>query len=110
MNQLLGLCLVLGLGLPVSNPMAECTDPASFGAVPDDGLGDSAAIQQALDSVPVGGVVCLGRGTFDIETPLTLSRRLTLQGHWDTTLAMLADSHGNPNNVMEIPGWYQIRR
>jgi|GEM_PF-2223723 len=107
MNQILGLCLVLGLGLPVSNLMAGCIDPASFGAVPDDNLGDSAAIQQALDSVPVGGVVCLGSGTFDIETPLTLSRRLTLQGHWDTTLAMLADSNGNPNNVMEIPGLYQ---
>lgn len=107
MTRLLGFCLILGVGIPPANSLAACTDPASFGAVPDDNAGDSTAIQQALDAVPAGGVVCLGSGTFDIETPLTLSRRLTLQGHWDTTLAMRADSNGNPNTVMEIPGLYQ---
>lgn len=107
MKLLLGASLVVGVFAYTGQVMADCLNPASFGAMPDDGVGDSAAIQQALDTVPLGGVVCLGSGTFDIETPLTLSRRLTLQGNWDTTLAMQADSAGNPNSIMEIPGYYQ---
>ena len=107
MNRLVGLSIALGLYIHTGLAQANCVNPASFGAVPNDGMGDSAAIQQALDSVPLGGVVCLGSGTFEIETPLTLSRRLTLQGSWDTTLAMQADSAGNPNSIMEIPGFYQ---
>ncbi len=71
MKLLLGVSLVVGVFTYTGQVMADCLNPASFGAVPNDGVGDSAAIQQVLDAIPLGGVVCLGSGTFDIGTPLT---------------------------------------
>ena len=54
MNRLVGLSIALGLYIHTGLAQANCVNPASFGAVPNDGMGDSAAIQQALDSVPLG--------------------------------------------------------
>lgn len=46
----------------------SCIDPSRYGAVPDDGKPDTAAIQQAIDAAASsGGNVCLGKGVFHVE-------------------------------------------
>jgi hypothetical protein len=47
-----------------------CADITLFGAIPDDGKCDTAAIQKALDyCVSMGGAVCVPRGTYTIKLP-----------------------------------------
>jgi len=43
-----------------------CVDPVAFGAVPNDGVSDLAAIQAALDQ-PGPHMVCLRAGTWDVD-------------------------------------------
>ena len=68
------------------SPIAEPRVPAGerlvteFGALPDDGVDDTAAIQAALDAVNAagGGTLVFPAGRFDIRINPTLSRALTL--------------------------------
>lgn len=47
---------------------------ACFGAVPDDQTGDSAAIQNAIDSVPDNWTVFFPAGVYLIDIPLEIGR------------------------------------
>jgi hypothetical protein len=48
--------------------VVACLDPAQFGAVPDDGKSDTAAIQAAIDeAADKQQPVCLGKGVFELE-------------------------------------------
>lgn len=60
---------------PQNDSSGYGTNVKSFGAIPNDRRDDTAAIQAAIDSVPVpndtnarGGVVFLPRGTYDVTT------------------------------------------
>lgn len=105
---LLGLCALVALGAcgsggdnaapPVANPppatpssftpspIAEPRVPAGerlvteFGAIPDDGVDDTAAIQAALDAVSAagGGTLVFPPGRFDLRINPALKRALTL--------------------------------
>ena len=47
---------------------ATCVNPASYGAVPNDGKPDTAALQQAIDHAEaISGDVCLGPGEWDVD-------------------------------------------
>jgi hypothetical protein len=51
-----------------------------YGAVPDDGLDDTAAIQAALGAAADGDVVRLPAGTFQITNRLTCNRAIAFEG------------------------------
>lgn len=73
-------------------------DATRFGAVPDDGLDDTAAIQRAIDSLPrdgdgvpdagtpIGGTVIFPRGTFNTSTPLRIPTAVRLRGQGAATI------------------------
>jgi hypothetical protein len=71
---------------PGDEPVRVATDMAmanirDFGAVPDDGLDDRAAIQSAVDSLPQGGTVYFPRGSYVLERAVIANTsRLTLLG------------------------------
>ena len=67
------------------------TNVSSFGAIPNDGLDDTAAIQAAIDSLPlsagvpnglspIGGIIAIGAGEFTLSQPLRISSGVWLQG------------------------------
>jgi hypothetical protein len=61
--------------------LAACIDPVAYGAVPNDGKPDQAAIQRAIDAAEASsGEVCLGRGTFELERPGTTASLLVAKG------------------------------
>jgi len=53
----------------------------SFGAIPDDGIDDTAAIQRGIDAVSAsgGGTLVFAKGRYDIAIDPVLRRALTLQ-------------------------------
>ncbi|MEM7119361.1 MAG: glycosyl hydrolase family 28-related protein [Chloroflexota bacterium] len=53
--------------------VAMATNVTDFGAVPDDGLDDTQAIQDAIDAT-VSGAVFLPAGQYDISAPLTITK------------------------------------
>jgi hypothetical protein len=66
-------------------------DPAQFGAFPNDGIDDTAAIQAAIDalprgpgvpigSTPAGGIILLREGVYDTSWSLYLHSGVTLRG------------------------------
>jgi hypothetical protein len=66
--------------LPVFAAAAACVDPASHGAVPDDGKSDTAAIQEAIDlAIRTTHRVCLGPGVFELERTRAIGS-LTITG------------------------------
>jgi Pectate lyase superfamily protein len=62
-----------------SIPAAEVLVTA-FGAIPDDGIDDTAAIQRAINAVSVGGgTLVFPPGRYDVSIDPTLRRALTIQ-------------------------------
>jgi len=45
----------------------QCTDPALYGALPDDGQDDRAQVQQAIDEAHDGGTICFRNGTYQFS-------------------------------------------
>ncbi len=77
-----------------------CKDPVSYGAVPNDGISDRAAIQAAIDADP-SGVVCLGLGRWTVErAPVGSRNRFAAISTWHgTTIA-----GSGPATVLELAG------
>lgn len=83
--------------------IASCGTPRSFGAIPDDGADDRAAIQNAIDSC-VGGVVKLERGKYNVVTPyprpagvyamLVSKTGTTLEGQGESTIIEFSGNNG----------------
>lgn len=57
-------------------------DVTKFGAIANDGIDDTYAVQQALDAAEAngGGIVRLPRGRFQMNDPLRIPRRVLLKG------------------------------
>jgi hypothetical protein len=55
---------------PLTGTPGGCIDPATYGAIPNDGLDDRPAIQSAIDAAAAAGgrEICLGAGVFDVTT------------------------------------------
>ena len=79
-----------------------CSSPRSFGAIPDDGADDRAALQAALNAC-AGATLTLEAGRYDVITPpaprpyamLTLPAGLTLQGAGvSSVIAFSGDNSG----------------
>jgi len=80
-----------------------CYDPADFGAVPDDGIDDSAPSQQALDAASVaGGRVCFGHGRWRLSRARgdTYNRFAALSTHG----AHVDIQGAGPETVLEVVG------
>ena len=80
-----------GVGQPLAPPIRYGLDVRDFGAIPNDGIDDSDAIQAAIDALPkgpgvpmgsspVGGVVLLPAGVWDLAKPLRIHSGVTLRG------------------------------
>jgi len=77
----------------------HCVNPRDYGAIPDDGIPDGAALQAVLEAAPPGAVICLESGTYEIDTTLEIKKPVTIRGVWNTTLAI----HGGPHTLIAIP-------
>ena len=64
----------------VQSKLRETSSVKDFGATGDGVTDDSAAIQAAIDATPAGGSLYIPRGTYVINTGLTIGRAITLQG------------------------------
>ena len=89
--------LIPGAATPLPTPIRYGVDVRYFGAIPNDGVDDSAAIQAAIDSLPkangvpigstpVGGVVLIPAGVWDVARTLTLHSGVTLRGAGHATV------------------------
>lgn len=58
---------------------------ADFGAVPNDGQDDTAAINAAINASRAGDTIHFGEGTFDISSELVIRSNRTYKG-WDATI------------------------
>ena len=85
-----------GSGLP-SAPVEIGVNVMDFGAVPDDGIDDTAAINAAINSLPLsdgapsgqapaGGIVLFPAGTFNISSTIRLHSGVKLEGVGPTTV------------------------
>jgi len=91
---------------------AACVDPAAFGAVPNDGMSDTQAIQQAIDRAETGaGEVCLGPGEWDLDRSkgipsLVIERGpLVIRGAGTTTvLRMKGSGHHGAWRAIQVRG------
>jgi hypothetical protein len=90
---------------------AVVADPTKFGARPNDNIDDTAAIQAAIDSLPVGsgvpgsgragdvvgGLVTLGLGVFNTSAPLRIPSGVWLKGQGDGTT--IVNNSFDPNSA-----------
>lgn len=82
---------------------------ADFGAIPDDGLDDSAAIQAAINASQAGDIINFGPGTYDLHSALQVrSNReykgwnATLKRHGDNVFAMETDGHNYNITITDL--------
>jgi hypothetical protein len=96
-------------------------DVRAFGAIPNDGIDDTSAIQAAIDSLPpgigvpggkttTGGVVNFPAGTFNLSSPLRLTSCVWLRGQGDgstgTILANTSTDAGSTAILFYTPWWH----
>src|SRR5262249_36499772 len=72
---------------PASSSVVSVSD---FGAIPNDGVDDTAAIQRAIDALPrsggpVGGLVLFPAGRFNTVRPIQLPSGVWLRGQGNAT-------------------------
>jgi hypothetical protein len=84
---------------------AGVVDVRDYGAIPDDGVDDTAAIQAALDDHPSGNhIIYLSNGVYNISDQLTFAgsqKRNILQGqNRDQTIIKLDDNLGFTGSVI----------
>lgn len=79
---------------------AACEDPVAYGAIPNDGVSDRAAIQAAIDADP-DGTVCLGVGRWTVDrAPLgSYNRFAAISTHRGTSIR-----GEGPGTVLELVG------
>ena len=68
------------------------------------GRDDSAAIQAALNSAPAGQVVMLSAGTFIVNSPLMISRSITLRGSGAQVTKLVKTNGAKPRTSTIISG------
>ncbi|CAN5572850.1 hypothetical protein BH09PLA1_BH09PLA1_02890 [soil metagenome] len=89
------------------NPRNGAVNVRDFGAIPDDGIDDTDAIQAAINSLPrgngvptgadpMGGIVFLPKGIYKISRPLMIQSAIVLRGEGDQTV--LYGVSNNPND------------
>jgi hypothetical protein len=89
----------------VKRPASQTVrDVTQFGAIPNDGIDDTAAIQRAIDALPTGtgvpgfgaeqtgGLVLLPAGRFDTSAPLLVPSGVWLRGQGNATVIHNASS------------------
>jgi len=83
--------LLLGIApnLAAGQARQTCIYPREYGAIPDDGLPDSAELQAAIDAAIPGSIICLEAGTYEIDTTLQIKKPIIIRGTWDIILAIL---------------------
>ena len=93
---------------PLLAVMAACIDPVAYGAKPDDGVSDTAAIQKAIDvAIDQHADVCLAEGVFDLDRPGRYASLVVARGP-------LVIRGTGPDTVLEMNGdggqsdWYGI--
>ncbi|MEO0479102.1 MAG: glycosyl hydrolase family 28-related protein [Planctomycetota bacterium] len=70
------------------------TSITGFGAISDDGVDDSAAIQAALNATPPGFSCFVPNGVFDVDHPIQMPDEVTLLGGSPTESQMVFDLSG----------------
>ena len=68
------------------------------------GQDDTAAIQAALNSAPAGQVVMLSAGTFIVNSPLMISRSITLRGSGAQVTKLVKTNGAKPRTSTIISG------
>src|SRR4051794_30533210 len=61
-------------------------DVVTYGAVPDDGVNDTIAINNAIAAAGTGDTVLLSAGTYDVTSKIVTKSNLTLKGAGSTTI------------------------
>jgi hypothetical protein len=90
-------------------------DVQSFGAFPNDGRDDTAAIQRAIDSLPFGihgGAVLFPAGTFNTSAPLRLPSAVQLRGQGHSTVINNSSpdfNRGTVEIISQFGNGYNIR-
>lgn len=121
-TPLLTACTIAAMwAAPDAMPQAHAQSPVfgsafdviDFGAIPDDGLDDTAAVQIAVDTAAAfgseGGTVIFPAGTYEV-TNVYLQPGITLEGYGATLL--LGDDSLDPRNPPPVGSakWMQILR
>jgi len=92
------------------------TEPR-FGAKPNDGQDDTAAIQAAIDSLPrangvadtqvnIGGVVFLPAGTYNISGPLNISSGIALRGQGAGLTSIVSSSNDANSGAIKLVSYF----
>lgn len=74
------------MGLLVSPVLAATIHVSTFGAFPDDGLDDTEAINNAVNSAVPGDVIVFAAGTYDLIDPLDANRFIQVNATQDLTI------------------------
>lgn len=88
----------------------EVVNVADFGAFPNDGYDDTAAIQAAINSLPLyygvpngqapnGGIVQFPMGTFQVSSPISVPSGIWLQGQGTSTVLQSSDTNKNSSVI-----------
>lgn len=95
-NPALILLAALLAFTPTANLQAGVIlDVTSFGAVPNDGNDDAAAINNAIQSAAAGDVVYVPGGTFDISTKVNVKSNMALLGGGSSSVLRYVGSSNN---------------
>jgi len=92
-------------GYPGAIPYASApvVEVAAHGAIANDGVDDTTALQAAIDAAPENGVVLLGSGTYRISSVLSLGSGVVLRGQGAETTHLQCL---NASGCLRIQGSY----
>lgn len=78
-------------------------DITTFGAIPNDNIDDTTAIQNAINSLTNGGVVYIPSGTFlvNVDDCINLNNNIALLGNGNSSILKLIDNQTNLNNILK---------
>lgn len=79
-------------------------DITSFGAIANDNIDDTNAINTAINSLSNGGLVYIPNGIFNVNvnTCINLKDNITMFGNGNSSVIKLADNQSNSNNIVKI--------
>jgi hypothetical protein len=103
---------IMSFALAAASAAAFTAAPA-FAHIPpaDTPAATRQAIQNAIDGAGAGGTVTLGAGLFEIDSQLTVTNGVVLEGQgWDhTIIKQVATTSGEKTRVVEIDGNATVR-